>query len=492
MVKPSRVMIFGDHSWPAESLGKFYSDDSDRPVSVWIDGRGWVRNKSLVSKNKFNADTAIEAAENLKPQAEDSDQVLEDVAIIGFEDQELAQKVVEALRAKRSDIKILQVGSRGSRTAMNQTKRSISWKDLISSGVDQEMQLLNLQSQVKDLRAFAKDAEKVAILLQEDPDPDGLAAALALRKVLGRKSQTAPIVSFGIITRPENVAMAKLLGIEVNQVEDQDLKNYDKVVLLDCQPSFFKGRKFKVDAIIDHHPAAPLPEHIAPDAFIQMREDLGSISTLMSMYLRAADISLSQRLATALLYGIKSDTLMLNREVSDLDLAAFVHLYPLANGNTLRKIERPELPIAYLDSLRKGLKYLKTDREVTVVPLVKIEREEWIPQAADFALQVEGSLWAMGVGIFDKKVIISGRNCGYVNHCGEFFKKLFDEMGCAGGHKTMAKAIIPKAVWEKYFGVGSTVASKIGTQVHKMIVEEIDAREKDRDKDREKEADTAL
>jgi len=481
VAKPSRVMIFGDHSWPAESLGKFFSDESDQPVSVWIDGRGWVRNKSLVAKNKSQAESALEAAENLKAKPENTVNSAEEVAIIGFEDQELAQKVVDALKAKRSDIKILQVGSRGSRTALNQTKRSISWKDLISTGVDQEMQLLNLQDQVRDLRSFAKEAERVAILLQEDPDPDGLAAALALRKVLGRKSQTAPIVSFGVITRPENVAMANLLGIEVKQVVPEDLDTYDKVVLLDCQPSFFKGKKFKVDAIIDHHPASPIPEHTSKDAFIQMREDLGSISTLLTMYLRAADISISQRLATALLYGIKSDTLLLNREVSDMDLAAFVHLYPVANGNTLRRIERPELPKGYLESMRKGLKYLESANEVTVLPLVKVDREEWIPQAADFALQVEGSLWAMGVGVFDSKVIISGRNCGYVSHCGELFKKLFDEMGCAGGHKTMAKAIIPKAIWEKYFGIGSSSASKVGAQVHKLIVKELQSREKERE-----------
>lgn len=474
-------MIFGDHSWPAESLGKFYSNEADSPVSVWIDGRGWVLNKSLVSKNKFNAESALEAAENLKTKNSDEPSSQEDVAIIGFEDKELAQKVVEALKAKRSNIKILQVGSRDSRPALNQTKRSVSWKDLMSSGVDKEVQLLNLQNEVRDLRAFAKDSERVAILLQEDPDPDGLAAALALRKVLGRKSQTAPIVSFGVITRPENLAMANLLGIEVKQVLEEDLEAYDKVILMDCQPSFFKGRKFKVDAVIDHHPTSPMPDHVADDAFIQLREDLGAISTLMTMYLMAADETISQRLATALLYGIKSDTLMLNREVSDLDLAAFVHVYPLANGNTLRRIERPELPLGYLESMRKGLKYLQSKGGITVLPLSNVELEEWIPQAADFSLQVEGSLWAFGAGVWDGKVIISGRNCGYVQHCGDLFKKLFNEIGCAGGHKTMAKAIVSKSSWEKAFGAGSSSPSKLGIQLHKMISKELQAREKERE-----------
>ena len=466
MTKSSRVLIFGDPSWPAESLGKFFSDEGEQPVSVWVDGRGWVLNKSLASRAKVPTGTPLEAAENVR--FDDMEASQEPVAIIGFADSETSQKVVDALRAKRSNIKILQVGSRGTRSALNQTKRSVAWKDLLSAGLDQELQLLGLQDRVRDLRSFLKDAEEVAILIQDDPDPDGLAAALALRKVLGRNSQTAPIVSFGSITRPENVSMAKLLDIEVRQVTESDFAGFAKVVMLDCQPSFFRGRKVRADAIIDHHPVAPLPEGLVP-GFLEMREDLGSISTLMTGYLRAASITPSERLATALLYGIKSDTLMLNREVSEHDLSAFVFLYPLTNGNVLRRIERPELPLNYLSSLGRGLKTLVSENAVTVLSLPQVEREEWIPQAADFALQVEHSHWAVGCGVFDGKVILSGRNCGYVQHCGDLFKKLFNQLGCAGGHRTMAKAIISKKEWVKVFGKGSASSTKLPRLVSGLL-----------------------
>jgi nanoRNase/pAp phosphatase (c-di-AMP/oligoRNAs hydrolase) len=472
VAKSSRVLIFGDPSWPAESLGKFFSDDNEQPVSVWVDGRGWVLNKSAVGRTKFvSTDTALSAAESLR--FDDLEASQEPVAIIGFADSEISQQVVDALRSKRSNIKILQVGSKGTRSALSQTKRSVAWKDLLSAGLDQELQLLSLQDRVRDLRSFLKDAEEVAILLQDDPDPDGLAGALALRKVLGRNSQTAPIVSFGKITRPENVSMAKLLDIEVRQVVEADFDSFDKVVMLDCQPSFFRGRKVRADVVIDHHPAVPFPESCTP-GFTEMREDLGSISTLMTGYLRAASITPSERLATALLYGIKSDTLMLNREVSELDLSAFVYLYPLTNGNTLRRIERPELPLAYLSSLGRALKTLSSVGGVTVLALPNVEREEWIPQAADFALQVEHSHWAVGCGVFEGKVVLSGRNCGYVQHCGDLFKKLFNQMGCAGGHRTMAKAIISQKEWTRSFGKGSASACKLPELVSRLIQEALE------------------
>ncbi|MEO5668512.1 MAG: hypothetical protein ABIR96_10670, partial [Bdellovibrionota bacterium] len=156
MAKSSRVLIFGDPSWPAESFGKFFSDDGDQPVSVWVDGRGWVLNKSSASRTKVSSDTALEAAENVR--FDDLEASQEPVAIIGFADSEVSQQVVDALRSKRSNIKILQVGSRGTRSALNQTKRSVAWKDLLSAGLDQELQLLSLQDRVRDLRNYLKDA----------------------------------------------------------------------------------------------------------------------------------------------------------------------------------------------------------------------------------------------------------------------------------------------------------------------------------------------
>ena len=81
----------------------------------------------------------------------------------------------------------------------------------------------------------------------------------------------------------------------------------------------------------------------------------GATSTILTEYLEACGADVSQRLATALLYGIKSDTLMLNRETGPADLRAFMSLYPLTNYNTLRRIERPELPLAFAEFLARVL-----------------------------------------------------------------------------------------------------------------------------------------
>lgn len=474
MGKRSQVFIFGDQSWPVESLAKSLPPEID--VEAWVDGRGWVLpepDSSAIQSIKPRAQPVSRAVQAV--QVCDLDSGGDAVAIVGFSRAEISQKVVESLRSRRGDIKILEVGARSHRPAFQRPKRSVAWGDLFSAGVETEIQLLSIQRRVQDLRDVLKDAPTIAILLQDDPDPDGLASALALRKVLHRNAQTAPIVSFGRITRPENLAMSRLLGIDVETVDEARLAAFDKTVMVDCQPSFFKGRSLKTNAILDHHPrvAVEVEGEPASPEFVEIREELGALSTLMVQFLRAAGEDISQRLATALLYGIKSDTLLLNREVDESDLEAFVHLYSKINTNTLRRIERPELPVAYLDVLRRGLRDLAVREGVVVLPLGKVTREEWIPQAADFALQVEGAQWAFGCGEFEGRVIVSGRNCGYVSHCGDLFKDLFDGLGCAGGHRTMAKAIVPRAAWKKRFGFSGGGSAEMSEGLSKLVLERL-------------------
>ena len=150
---------------------------------------------------------------------------------------------------------------------------------------------------------------------------------------------SAPICTFGTITRPENVAMCRILDIEVEEISAQALDQFDRVAMVDVQPSFLEERFADVDLVIDHHPVEqPIHARIK-----DVRPSYGATSTILVEYLRSVDVKITQRLATALLYGIKADTLGLERGGSRADLEAFTFLYMLANHNALRRIERPEL-----------------------------------------------------------------------------------------------------------------------------------------------------
>src|SRR5713101_7193832 len=97
----------------------------------------------------------------------------------------------------------------------------------------------NLTKQkIKELRAMVSEGDRVAILLQDDPDPDAMSSAMALRTLLGRNKQTTPIFSFTPVTRPENLTMVHLLEIEIALATTGELESFDKIAMVDVQPAF--------------------------------------------------------------------------------------------------------------------------------------------------------------------------------------------------------------------------------------------------------------
>ena len=297
------------------------------------------------------------------------------------------------------------------------------------------------RDRVERIRRHFEDAQQVLILMQDDPDPDAIASALALKTLLGRTRTSVHVCTFGTITRPENVAMCKILEIEVEEISAQALDQFDRVAMVDVQPSFLEERFHGVDLVIDHHPVErPIKARIR-----DVRPSYGATSTILVEYLRAADVKVTQRLATALLYGIKSDTLGLERGGTRADLEAFSYLYLLANHSALRRIERPELSDGALDLLAQGLARRRVLGGVFFSHLGTVTMADLIPQFADFGLQAEGVEWSVVSGVVGDQVHVSIRNVGYVKSAGDMARAAFGDIGPAGGHRTMAKAVVPLA-----------------------------------------------
>jgi nanoRNase/pAp phosphatase (c-di-AMP/oligoRNAs hydrolase) len=301
------------------------------------------------------------------------------------------------------------------------------------------------RERLRELRTMVGESERIAILLQDDPDPDGIASAIALRTLLGRNKLTTPLFSYGPITRPENRAMVQLLEIEVAPATPAVLEGFERIALVDVQPPYFNGRLPRADIVIDHHPG--YSEGNAP--FEDVRIRYGATATILTEYLITAQERVSERLATALLYGIKSDTLMLSRRVTEEDLEAFTFLYPLANYNLLRRIERPELPLSFARVLARAMNRLTIQDRLAVLHLGMVERDDLIVQMADFCLQFEDAEWVAVAGKLGDNLVIAVRNHGTGRSAGEVVRRLFGEIGSAGGHRNMAKAVIPLKAWRQ-------------------------------------------
>jgi nanoRNase/pAp phosphatase (c-di-AMP/oligoRNAs hydrolase) len=258
--------------------------------------------------------------------------------------------------------------------------------------------------------------------------------------------------------------MVEALEIEVEHVTARDLRRYDAIALVDVQPSFCEEALPEVAVVIDHHPEAKA----CRAQFRDIRPSYGATATILTEYLRAADVKITERLATALFYGIKTDTLHLERGGTRADMEAFAYLYPLANHNMLRRIERPELPLDALDALGHALTHRIIIENVLFAHLGPVSRPDLIPQFADLCLQVKGIEWSVVSGISGDELHISVRNVGYVRAAGDVVREAFGSLGSAGGHRSAAKAVVRLADWTGR--VGSLEPAAMRQAIARMFV----------------------
>jgi nanoRNase/pAp phosphatase (c-di-AMP/oligoRNAs hydrolase) len=301
---------------------------------------------------------------------------------------------------------------------------------------------------VQQLRNALANVKNLLILMQHDPDPDAIASGLALRAILGRKRTTAPLGSFGHVTRPENVTMVKLLDVTIEHITPDMLQAYDGIAMVDVQPPYFNATLPKVDAVVDHHPK--VASYAAQ--YCDVRTHYGSTATIFVQYLQATNTRVTQRLATALYYGLKTDTLFLGRETTEADVEAFSYLYPRANHNLIRRMEHPKLPLRDLDAFGYALRARTIIGSTFFTHLGMVEREDVLSQFAEFCLQVEEIERSVVSGIFKGNLVVSVRTAAHGKSAGELVRHAFGHLGSAGGHRCMAKAVIPLARLEQEFG----------------------------------------
>src|SRR5205809_1284995 len=321
------------------------------------------------------------------------------------------------------------------------------------------------RARVQQYQRYFSDADRVLIMLHNDPDPDAIASGLALRNVLRRTKTTAIIGAIHGVTRPENLRMLNLLDIHIEPITHETLKEYDRVAMVDVQPHYFGDQIDRVDLVIDHHPEQPGYAAVFKD----IRPDYGSTSTILTEHLRAVDVNISERTATAMLYAIKSDTLFFNRSTNRVDLEAFSYLYPLSDAALIRKMEGAEITLERLDYVVKAFKDGALADQVFCAFLGALPREDFIPYVADFFLQLEDVKWTIVAGIVNDSLVVSVRNLGYTKNAGEFVRRFFSDIGSAGGHRAMAKAVVPmRALREKF---GDLSGEQVSARLHELVAQ---------------------
>ena len=276
------------------------------------------------------------------------------------------------------------------------------------------------------------------VLIMINADPDALASAMAVKRLLWRKVAGVTISNINVIKRPDNLAMIRLLNISLVMVDQIDPSKYSRFVIVDSQPSHHEYfAKFNFDVVIDHH-----PDTKANIAYQDIRPAYGATASIMTEYLRTAKIKPSAKLATGLFFAIKTDTSNFERQTLMEDLKAFQFLFHHANAHLARKIELAEISLSFLKYYKQALETMKRRKRRVFVHLGNIPNPDICVLIADFFMRVNAVTWSIVSGVYGNRIIVVFRNDGIRKNAGKVAKTSLGGFGSAGGHKSMARAEI--------------------------------------------------
>jgi nanoRNase/pAp phosphatase (c-di-AMP/oligoRNAs hydrolase) len=283
------------------------------------------------------------------------------------------------------------------------------------------------------------DAQRVLILPHNDPDPDAIASALALSHLLTTKLGTeGPVAYRGLIGRAENQALVRYLGHPLRYLTAKDLLGETPIALVDTQPGMGNHAlpaDRRPSIVVDHH---PWRDETASAAFADVRPDVGSTSTILAGYLEAAGIDPTPTLATALFYGIKTDTLGLVRGASPLDVEAYFRLQPRIDVSALIEIESAQVPVEYFRRLDAALHRARVYGEVVISYVGPMQRPDLAAEMADLLLRLQGVRWAICMGLYDSELVLAVRSRARRGGAGNLVQAIVPSYGLAGGHGFMA------------------------------------------------------
>lgn len=302
-----------------------------------------------------------------------------------------------------------------------------------------------MEEKLEKLYQLVRNKRKVLIVTHTNPDPDSIASAYAMRHLFASWEINSVLVYGGIIGRAENKAMINRLRIPLRSIQTVSPSNFKAICLVDAQPSSGNTPlppSLLPSIVVDHHPArkASLLRQVP---YVDIKPEYGSTSTILAEYLLREGTDISKKLATALYYGITSDTGDLGRNANEVDVKICADLYPKVLVKTLSQIEYPHLPKEYFRVLQKalGMTTWYPTGGILISELGGIVDPDMVAVVADFLIRAEGVKWVLALGERDHELFFSLRATSrHKGSADKLARRLIQgiEGGSAGGHDVTA------------------------------------------------------
>lgn len=303
----------------------------------------------------------------------------------------------------------------------------------------------NLEKSIAHLLSlFSKEHRWLITIIA---DPDAVASALALRRIMQNRVKSVTIASPTEMTRPDNLAMLKLLRISIEKFTPELCSKYDKFAIVDSQPDHNPlFAKIDYSIVIDHHPEKEDVQYDTEGRFINVRPHYGATSTMMTEFLYNLDIKITPRMATALQLGIRTDTGIFERSGSEVDMRAYQYLSKFANPDLRSHILKSEYKMSWLLYFSMAFANFiaisgKESQIFTYLP--EVESADILVAIADFCMRIQEIAWVAVAGRIGNMITVIFRGGALEQDLGELATIAFNELGSAGGHRNMARAEIP-------------------------------------------------
>jgi nanoRNase/pAp phosphatase (c-di-AMP/oligoRNAs hydrolase) len=303
------------------------------------------------------------------------------------------------------------------------------------------------------LEERGRSLSSLLIVTHDHPDPDALASAWALALLAKKYCRSRVRIGYGgIVGRRENRMMLDSLGIPARPLKSSDL-DAPNLALVDTQPRFKNNpisSRRRPTIIIDHHPKSSKTNA----ELLLIDETVGATCTMLAEALLEAGVKVPARLATAIVYGIGSETQNLGREAGKRDIAAYTSFLPKASMKALWRMANPPRPASFFQSLARGIRDAFVFRDVIGVHLRELPNADRVAQMADFLLSHEKMRWSIVTGRFDGRLHVSLRTSYANGEAGAVLKEIMGP-GRGGGHKMIAGGRVdvgqaaPEAKWRE-------------------------------------------
>lgn len=217
---------------------------------------------------------------------------------------------------------------------------------------------MNFREKAVELKEKIKQYKHLLIYIKGSPDPDALAAGFVLKLICEGLDIKATILSPDPPSLPQNIKLIKDLHLPVHfKAPEENLKKYDAYAIVDHQSVFIEEVTGVIPCAIqlDHH--KPADEKLPVDFKVVM-ENIGSTSAIITLLLKELDLTIDEplrkRAATALYYGVQTDTDNFQR-ATPLDMEALAIVAADVDKAILNKINHLPFPKEAMDSLNLAL-----------------------------------------------------------------------------------------------------------------------------------------